>query len=250
MDVRSLKNRLKIFKYTPLHPQWLTYRHFKKEMEQMSTMLGGKHVLDIGCGEQEIRSYLSADTIYYGLDYYETATHWYNTRPDVYGDAQALPVANGSVDAVLLMDVLEHLPRPEACLEEIGRVLRPGGCCVVQVPFLYPIHDAPLDFHRWTRHGLDETGHQYDFTIREFHQTGKPLETAALLSNFALCKTLLNLIDQKNPLVLLGVCLPILIPVINILAYLADFFTPTDDFMPFRYRFILEKSPKMVETRK
>src|SRR5581483_7826543 len=50
------------------------------------------------------------------------------------GDAEALPVADRSVDAVVMLDVLEHVPDPHAALVEAHRVLRPGGMIVLSVP--------------------------------------------------------------------------------------------------------------------
>ncbi len=59
----------------------------------------------------------------------------------VVGDGATLPFATNSVDVVLLLDVLEHLPSPRAAAAEIMRVLRPGGRCVLstpaRVPFLF-----------------------------------------------------------------------------------------------------------------
>lgn len=53
----------------------------------------------------------------------------------VQADAARLPLAEGSVDLVLALDVLEHLD-DEAALREIRRVLRPGGMLVLTVPAL------------------------------------------------------------------------------------------------------------------
>jgi len=49
-------------------------------------------------------------------------------------DAQKLAYADESFDAVVLFDLLEHLPSPESCLAEIRRVLRPGGFVHAYVP--------------------------------------------------------------------------------------------------------------------
>jgi len=52
--------------------------------------------------------------------------------PAVQGDAGRLPVRNASVDAVVVLDALHHLPEQEAALAEAVRVLRPGGVVVIR----------------------------------------------------------------------------------------------------------------------
>lgn len=51
---------------------------------------------------------------------------------DLFADGE-LPYGDGSVDAVVLPQVLEHMPEPERMLDEVRRVLRPGGHAVVSV---------------------------------------------------------------------------------------------------------------------
>jgi SAM-dependent methyltransferase len=50
------------------------------------------------------------------------------------GDAEALPIPDRCADAVLLLDVLEHLADPAAAIAEAHRVLRPGGVLVASTP--------------------------------------------------------------------------------------------------------------------
>lgn len=52
----------------------------------------------------------------------------------VVGDSARLPFENNSMDVVLLIDVLEHLPEARTSAEEIHRILRPDGICIVQTP--------------------------------------------------------------------------------------------------------------------
>lgn len=54
------------------------------------------------------------------------------------GDAGALPFADAEFDRVVAAEVLEHLPADVAAIEELARVLRPGGTLAVSVPRWFP----------------------------------------------------------------------------------------------------------------
>jgi len=73
---------------------------------------------------------------------------------DVIGSVYELPFGDKSFDIVLCMAVIEHLEDPKVAIAEIQRVLKPGGKILVSVPFLFPIHDSPNDFWRFTKYGL------------------------------------------------------------------------------------------------
>lgn len=78
-------------------------------------------------------------------------------RPDVVCDAAALPFAGASFDAAICAELLEHVPRPEAVLGEVARVLRPGATLLITAPFLYRIHGDPHDYGRYTDQFWSET---------------------------------------------------------------------------------------------
>jgi len=58
---------------------------------------------------------------------------------DMVVDAQAMPFAAGSVRAVYGLNCFHHLPRPDRFFEELGRVLHPGGGCVLIEPYHGPV---------------------------------------------------------------------------------------------------------------
>ncbi|MDA0706625.1 MAG: class I SAM-dependent methyltransferase [Proteobacteria bacterium] len=226
---------------TPLHPQWFAFFREQRSLREVCKDLTGL-VLDIGCADAKPKRHLSAAARYVGVDYYSTARSWYGTRPDVYADAQALPLADASVDHSLLLDVLEHIPQPDLCLAELGRVLKPGGSLTIQVPFLYPVHDAPLDFHRWTRHGLLQAAQKYGFRVSRETAIGHPLETAALNANIAFSKTVINWIQQRNPLAVLAIFLPLFVLLANCLAWTLAALGRDDDLMPYAYKMVWIKA--------
>jgi ubiquinone/menaquinone biosynthesis C-methylase UbiE len=77
-------------------------------------------------------------------------------------DAHQIPIASGSADAVLVQAVLEHVLDPPRVVEEIRRVLRPGGLVYAETPFLQQVHAGPYDFVRYT-----SSGHRYLFRAFE-----------------------------------------------------------------------------------
>ena len=77
-------------------------------------------------------------------------------KPDVVGDAHALPFNDASFKLVLCTEVLEHLVNPPQAIAEMYRVLTLGGTLILTTRFVYPLHDAPHDYFRFTRFGLEK----------------------------------------------------------------------------------------------
>ena len=73
---------------------------------------------------------------------------------DILGDIERLPFGDATVDGIICTSVLEHVANSMACIQEIVRVVKPGGHIYVTVPFIFPTHPDPLDRWRWTLDGL------------------------------------------------------------------------------------------------
>ena len=91
--------------------------------------------------------------------------------------SKQIPLEDSSFDVVLLSDVLEHIPTPDNLLNEIHRILRKDGCLILNVPFLYWIHEAPYDFFRYTEYGLKFLIENADFHLEIIQPVGGLLET-------------------------------------------------------------------------
>jgi len=228
---------------TPLHPQWFAFVGERSWLAQVGASCGGL-VLDIGCGHQRVRPFVPAACRYVGFDYYKTASAMYGTRPDVYSDAAALPVPDGAADTVLLLEVLEHLPDAERALREAARVMSPAATLVISVPFLYPLHDAPYDFQRWTPRGLAAALERQGLIVASSQTIGTPFETAALIANIALAQASLRLVSRWPLTALLAVpLLGILVLPINLLGWLLGRIDRDHERMPFGCRVWCRKTP-------
>jgi SAM-dependent methyltransferase len=78
----------------------------------------------------------------------------WQSRGDVQGDGQALPFRDGAFTVVISQATIEHVPRPHDYVDEIYRVLRPGGILWAEVAFMQPIHCAPDHYFNVTPFGL------------------------------------------------------------------------------------------------
>ncbi len=139
-----------------LHFQFLPSYYFRRDIRLDGRHLRGR-LLDVGCGNKPYQPLLKSVESYIGLDYPLTkAIQDFQARPEVFGDARRLPFAEGSFDAVLCAQVLEHVDRPGQVLREIGRVLKSGGSGILSVPFIYNVHVGPYDFFRFSPFGISE----------------------------------------------------------------------------------------------
>lgn len=143
-------------------------------------------ILDIGAAQRWLQSQLPPTAHYTALDYPATGQALYAAQPDVFADAANLPFPAACFDGVFCLEVLEHVPEPAKVMQEIARVLKHGGRAWISMPFLYPLHDAPFDFQRYTVFGLRRAAEQAGLVIQHLQPRGHALRTAGLLGCLAL----------------------------------------------------------------
>lgn len=104
---------------------------------------GPGRVLDLGCGPRDqALSIMSLGHEYVGVDFSSSAA-------DLLADAHALPFCTESFDFVFSFAVLEHLHNPFLALNEIGRVLKPGGTMCGTVSQGEPFHSSFFHHTVW-----------------------------------------------------------------------------------------------------
>lgn len=143
--------------FTPHDPSWRQplHLHFRPLYRALSRALGELEgrVLDVGCGMQPYRALLGPRvTEYVGVDREGPLS-----KPTVVGTADALPFEAATFDGVMSTQVFEHLREPDTALRESARVLKRRGRIVLTVPGVWPTHEAPHDYWRFTRHGLEQS---------------------------------------------------------------------------------------------
>lgn len=126
-------------------------------------------VLDIGCGTKPYQDlFRGHHTAYIGIDL-ETVQ---KSKADVFADSLRLPFRSGALDTVFSTQVIEHVPDPFLMMREMARVVRPHGHVIITAPQVWPIHEAPYDFFRYTRYGLEYLANQAGLSVvlmRERH---------------------------------------------------------------------------------
>ena len=105
-------------------------RAYDMALEIARSIPRGSQVLDVGCGNGFIAHHLSAilDTSVVGIDVSTSTEAAIEYRRF---DGTHFPLADDSVDAVLLCYVLHHTQDPGAVLNEVRRVLRNGGLAII-----------------------------------------------------------------------------------------------------------------------
>lgn len=116
----------------------------------------GFSILDAGAGEQRFKP-LCAHLEYVAQDFarYDgegdgaglQMGSWDQTGLDIVSDITSIPRPDGSFDAIMCIEVLEHLPDPIAAIKEFGRLLRSGGELILTAPFCSLTHLAPFHFY-------------------------------------------------------------------------------------------------------
>ena len=79
--------------------------------------------------------------------------------------SKAIPIEDSQFETIILSDVIEHIPNPEMLWNEMYRLLVPGGKILLNVPFLYWIHEAPHDYYRYTEFALRRFAESSGFTV-------------------------------------------------------------------------------------
>lgn len=131
------------------------FEFFKNELARFSD---DSTLIDLGAGQSDFLELVSRFKRC-AVDFYPYA------GIDVVADfSKELPFIDGSVDIILLSNVLEHIQEPNEFLKECARILKNKGVILGSVPFLIAVHQLPYDFYRYTDINLNYIFRKLNFS--------------------------------------------------------------------------------------
>lgn len=248
----------KSFGTSIIHPQSLLLRFQREAIEEARKYARGK-LVDIGCGRMPYRKDLEqlVDE-YVGVDHPQVSKLYHsNVKPDVIADAKKLPFPNNTFDIALLFQVLEHVDSPRKVVAEAARVLKPNGVLIISVPFLYPLHDMPYDWARYTSSALQNFVQDARLSIVKINTQGMFFEFWLQLLNTFLIKLIFDIIKAHvsiQTVILVFLLCSISIPIIlvnNLLIILVGFvshiFPKYPNYFPLGYLVIAKKKDNFTK---
>ncbi len=147
-----------------LNPYFISRYSLYKQMVRFAISVGAKkRILDIGCGIKPYQT-LFRNCEYVGIDIQGGGHADVAKFVDRYYDGDTIPYGDAEFDVIICTQVLEHATNPERVIQESYRVLKPGGTVIYTLPMVYPEHEIPYDFRRFTRYGLEKY-----FNLAKFH---------------------------------------------------------------------------------
>ncbi len=125
----------------------LDYPVIRVIVDELQALAGRKHatILDYGAGNTPYR-HLFGNGRYLTADVQQNAT---NSIDIILSDSK-IGLSDASIDLVLCIFVLEHVPDYKATITELIRVLKPSGTLFVAVPYISREHETPHDYLRYT----------------------------------------------------------------------------------------------------
>ncbi|AJF62702.1 MAG: hypothetical protein QT11_C0001G0560 [archaeon GW2011_AR20] len=144
--------------------------------------------LDVGAGKSPFKNFFKDVTKYIRLDKFD-----HNTKPDIIADASKIPLKNNSVDSVVCFQLLEHVQDPQRVIDEIYRVLKKNGTCLLTTHMATALHGEPYDYFRFTKYALK------DILFKKFKYVKVEANGGALLS---IMQLIIWGISEKLPKVL------------------------------------------------
>lgn len=139
------------------HDTYLHLSELLKHINHYAKDIKGK-VIDIGAGISPYREVFSNSDEYIKLDLNE-----YNDIDIVADITKPFPIKDAEYDSAVCINVLEHVNKPEHVINEMHRILKNNGTCLLSTHMAMPLHGEPYDYYRFTKYILKQYYSKFKF---------------------------------------------------------------------------------------
>ena len=188
MNTSSLKQKLRVY----IPSLWILSAariNLNLTLQKVFARVPPGLTLDVGAKDSPYRKWVP-HTEFRSMDIADKGS------PDQVGDVQNMQFGDNEFDTVICTQVLEHVRNPQAAVDEVRRILKSGGVCVLSAPFIYPYHADPNDYYRFSEEALDDIFEEYSEV--EIIPHGNRFQVLWLFISMGMLEPLLNIF---NPVV-------------------------------------------------
>lgn len=158
---------------------YLTRNRLLHGISRHINKLNGK-LLDFGCGSKPYKNLINVEE-YIGLDFPSEGHDHSNELIDVFYDGKTIPFGDNSFDSIFSSEVFEHVFNLDEVLNELFRVLKPGGIILITCPFVIGEHEQPNDFARYTSFALKHIMVKSGFEVIHYEKLGGSIDAIVQL---------------------------------------------------------------------
>jgi SAM-dependent methyltransferase len=172
-----------------LNPFYFARKGLSEHIGRLSGRIVGK-TLDVGCGTKPYAHLYRSDE-YVGLEI-DIVANRKEKNADYYYDGKTFPFADNSFDSAVANEVFEHVFDPDRFLNELSRVLRPGGMLLMTMPFVWDEHEQPYDYARYSSFGIKSILQRHGFEVLEQRKSMDDIRALFQLLNMYIYKKTLT----------------------------------------------------------
>lgn len=133
----------------------------KRELNKFAENIRNKLILEIGSGKIEKKKYF-----YSFSDSFDKSNKFIKSDVNPNFGHKIINIETMNIenkyDVILCLNVLEHVYNFSGSISNLHRALKKNGVLIVSVPYMYPLHDEPGDFWRFTEHSLKKLFYKFE----------------------------------------------------------------------------------------
>jgi ubiquinone/menaquinone biosynthesis C-methylase UbiE len=196
--------------------------------------------LDLGCGDSPYRFLMNEKTnIYHGIDINDSTKFDYQRSDIVHFDGLNIPFEDNYFDNLICTEVLEHVLEFQTLVNEVHRVLKPGGSALFTIPWSARFHYIPNDYYRYTPSTLVVIFR--DFSEVSIRNRGTDITSISSKLIVLYFRNLLPTITWKFIFLPIWLLLSPLILIFAIIGQLSLFWNIGSELDPLGYTIIMKK---------